>query len=45
MKLAFRSSWRPLRETMIFERLFHSKLRMTLADKRDLLGVRGAITV
>ena len=45
MKLAFRSSWRPLRETMVFERLFHPKLRMTLPDKRELLGVRGAITV
>jgi hypothetical protein len=45
MKLAFRASWRPLRETMVFERLFHPKLRMTLPDKRELLGVRGAITV
>jgi GNAT superfamily N-acetyltransferase len=43
MKLAFRSSWRPLRETMVFERLFHPNLRMTLAEKRELLEVRGAI--
>src|SRR2546425_11658222 len=30
---------------MAFERLFHPNLRMTLAEKRELLGVRGAITV
>ena len=29
----------------MFERLFHPNLRMTLAEKRELLGVRGAITV
>lgn len=45
VKLAFRSSWRPLRETMVFERLFHPNLRMTFAEKRELLGVRGAIAV
>jgi hypothetical protein len=30
---------------MVFERLFHPDLRMTLTEKRELLGVRGAITV
>jgi hypothetical protein len=45
VNLAFRSSWRPLRETMAFEHLFHPKLQMTLTEKRALLGARGAITV
>src|SRR5262249_9262580 len=45
IRLAFRSSWRPLSETMAFERLFHPNLRMTLAAKRELLGARGAVAV
>ena len=30
---------------MVFERLFHPNLQMTLTEKRELLGVRGAIAV
>src|SRR5262245_21793927 len=30
---------------MVFERLFHPNLRLTLAEKRELLAMRGAITV
>jgi len=42
LKLAFASTW-PLKETMVFERLFHPELRVSLGDKRDI--VRDAIAV
>jgi GNAT superfamily N-acetyltransferase len=42
LKLAFASTW-PVKETMVFERLFHPKLRMSLGEKRDIL--RDAIAV
>ena len=36
LKLAFSSRW-PITDTMKFERSFHSNLRLSLRDKRDLL--------
>lgn len=42
LKLAFASKW-PLRETMVFEQLFHPELRVSLHEKRDIL--RDAIAV
>jgi len=42
LKLAFASTW-PLRETMVFERLFHPNLRVSLPEKRNIL--RDAIAI
>jgi len=42
LKLAFASTW-PLRETMVFERLFHPNLRVSLSEKRNIL--RDAIAI
>ena len=41
-KLAFASSW-PLKETMVFERLFHPNLALSFGEKRDTL--KNAIAV
>jgi GNAT superfamily N-acetyltransferase len=45
IRLAFTDRWRPLRDTMVFERRYHRELAMSLTDKRDLLRERGAIAV
>jgi GNAT superfamily N-acetyltransferase len=44
IRVAFTDRW-PLRETMVFERRYHSELAMSLADKRDLLQERNVLAV
>jgi GNAT superfamily N-acetyltransferase len=43
--VAFTDRWRPLRDTMVFERRYHRQLAMSLAEKRDLMRERGLVAV
>ena len=42
LKLAFASSW-PLKETMVFERLFHPNLALSFGEKRIILDARARL--